>query len=150
MSLILLGLLLFFELSLLEALADGAAHGVEDHSDRLGRIVICRDNVINVGWITTSIYHCKYGNIQSLGLLHGVGLLLHVHDEQSGRQTGQIGDRTEVLLEFRTLTRDLQLLALGEIIERAVVGHLVDGGHLLDGFTYGGEVCQHTGRPNVP
>ena len=105
MSLILLGLLLFFELSLLETLADGAAHGVEDHSDRLGRIVICRDNVINVGWITTSIYHCKYGNIQSLGLLHGVGLLLHVHDEQSGRQTGQIGDRTEVLLEFRTLTR---------------------------------------------
>ena len=109
MSLILLGLLLFFELTLLEALADGTAHGVEDHSDRLGRIVICRDNVINVGWITTSIYHCKYGNIQSLGLLHGVGLLLHVHDEQSGRQTGQVGDRTEVLLEFRTLTRDLQL-----------------------------------------
>ena len=103
MSLILLGLLLFFELTLLEALADGTAHGVEDHSDRLGRIVICRDNVINVGRITTSVYHCKYGDAQALGLFYRIRLLLYVNDEQGGRKARQVGDGTEVLLKFRAL-----------------------------------------------
>ena len=104
MSLILLGLLLFFELTLLEALADGTAHGVEDHSDRLGRIVICRDNVINVGWI-----HNKYLPLQireySIAWPPSRRWTPSARPRRTERPAdGQVGDRTEVLLEFRTLT----------------------------------------------
>ena len=93
--------------------------------------------------------NCKYGDAEAFGLFHGVGLFLYVNDEQGGRKARQIGDRTEVLLQLRALAGDLEFLALGEIIERAVGGHLVDGGHFLDGFTYGGEVCQHTAGPTL-
>ena len=145
----LLGLLLLFQLALLGAFGNGGAHGLYDHRDGFGCIVVCRDHVINVGRITTSVYHGKNGDAQSFGLLHGVGLLLYVHDEQSGRKARQVRNRTQVLFQLRTLAGDLEFLALREIIERAVVGHLVDGGHLLDGFTYGGEVGQHTACPTL-
>ena len=56
----LLRLLLLFELALFGTFGDSAAHGIEHYGNRFGGIVICRDNVINVGRITTSVYHCRY------------------------------------------------------------------------------------------
>ena len=97
----LLRLLLLFELALFGTFGDSAAHGIEHYGNRFGGIVICRDNVINVGRITTSVYHCKYGDAQALGLFYRIRLLLYVNDEQGGRKARQVGDGTEVLLKFR-------------------------------------------------
>ena len=60
------------------------------------------------------------GMLEAFGLFHGVGLLLHVHYEQSGGKAGQVSDRTEVLLEFGALTADLEFLSLGEVVKSAI------------------------------
>ena len=76
-------------------------------------------------------------------------LFHHVDDEESRRQTGQISDRTKVLLQFGTLTVDLQNLTLGEVRECTVVHHLVDVRHFLHGLADSREVGEHTARPTL-
>ncbi len=74
-------------------------------------------------------------------------LLEHVDYEEGRGQTVEVGDRAQSLLQLGALTRNLQTLALGEVVKSTVLGHLVDGGHLLDGLADGGEVGEHAARP---
>lgn len=78
------GLLLLFDEHALRY-PRAVRHGFEHHGNRLG-IVIC-SNVINVGRITTSIYHCKYGDAQAFCLLTALASFTSsTTDEQGGRQ----------------------------------------------------------------
>ena len=74
-------------------------------------------------------------------------LLHYVYDEEGVRQLVHISDRAERKLELSTLTRDLELLALGEVIKRTISSHLIDLGHLLDGLADRSEVGEHTTGP---
>ena len=76
-------------------------------------------------------------------------LFHHIHYEHCARQTGHVSDRTKVLLQLLALTGDLQFLALRDVIESAVGGHLVDGCHLLHSLANRGEVGQHTACPTL-
>ena len=76
-------------------------------------------------------------------------LLHHVDDEEGRRQTSQVCDRTEVLLQLGALTVDLQDLTLREVRECTVVHHLVDVRHFLHGLADGREVGEHTARPTL-
>ena len=76
-------------------------------------------------------------------------LLDHVHYEYCARQAGEVGDRTQVLLQFLALTYDLQFLALRDVVERTVVHHLVDLAHFLHSLTDGGEIGEHTTCPTL-
>ena len=75
-------------------------------------------------------------------------MLLHdVYDEEGIRQLGHISDRAEGELKLSTLTRDLKLLTLGEVIKGTISSHLIDLGHLLDGLADRSEVGEHTTGP---
>ena len=76
-------------------------------------------------------------------------LLHHVDHEQGRGQTGQVGDRTEVLLQLGTLTAHLQDLTLREVSISTVAHEFVDGSHLLHSLADGGEVGEHTARPTL-
>src|SRR5690606_29247434 len=73
----------------------------------------------------------------------------NVNDEQCAWQTGQLGDRAQVLLHLLALAGNLQALALAQVLEGAVDLHAVDGGHLLDGTADGAEVGEHTTAPTL-
>ena len=76
-------------------------------------------------------------------------LLHYVNHEESRRQTSKVSNRTEVLLKFLALTSNLQFLTLGNVVEGAIVHHLIDGGHLLHSLADGGEVGKHTASPTL-
>ncbi len=74
-------------------------------------------------------------------------LLANVNHEECRGKTVEVGNRAEVFLELGALTGYLEFLALRQIVESAVLGHLVDGGHLLHGLADGGEVGEHAAGP---
>ena len=74
-------------------------------------------------------------------------LLEYVYYKECGGQTVEVGDAAEVFLELGALTCNLQFLTLGEVVKSAILAHLVDGSHLLDGFADGGEVGEHAAGP---
>ena len=73
----------------------------------------------------------------------------NIDNEQSGRQTIQIGNTAQSLFQLGTLTRDLQFFTLRQIVKRSVLFHFIDGRHLLHSLTNRREVSQHTTRPTL-
>ena len=76
-------------------------------------------------------------------------LFHYVDNEESARQTAQVSDRAEVLLELSTLASDLKELALRQVRECTVVHQLVDVRHFLHSLANGGEVGKHTAGPTL-
>ena len=76
-------------------------------------------------------------------------LLIDVDDKQGAGQTGEVGDRTEVLVEFGALALHLEALTLADIVEVLVMHQLVERVHLLDGLADGAEVGEHAARPTL-
>ena len=132
---------------LLQTLGDGTAASIEDNLDAVLSVVVGWDDIVNVAGIRVGINDTEHGDAQTVGLLHGDVLLHHVDDEQGSRQTGQVSDGTEVLLELGALTVNLQQLTLREVREGTVAHHLVDVGHLLHSLADGGEVGEHATGP---
>ena len=136
-------------LALLKTLLDSVANGAYDNLDRLLSVVVGRDNVVDRIGIGVGINDAEYGNTQTVSLSNSDVLLHNVNNEQSARQTSEVGDRTEVLLKFLTLTCDLQFLTLGNVVECAVGHHFIDLAHLLNSLADSGEVGEHTARPTL-
>ena len=128
---------------------DGGAEHIHDEGDGLGGIVVGRNHVINRSGIAASVNHCDDRDVQAVGLLDGIGLLLDIDDEKGGGEAAHVADGPEVLLELRALALDLETLSLGEFLERTIFLHLVDGVHFLDGLADGREIGEHSTRPTL-
>ena len=99
-------------LTLLDTLGDSGAAGIQDSLYRVLSIVVSRDNEVDIVRIRVGINDSEYGDTQTVSLANGNVLLHYVYNEECAWQTGQISDRTKVLLKLSTLTSDLQQLAL--------------------------------------
>ena len=75
-------------------------------------IIVGRDDEVDVVRIRVRIHDTEHGDTQTVGLADGNLLLQYINHEQGARQTGQVGDGTEVLLQLGALTGNLQQLAL--------------------------------------
>lgn len=53
-----------------------------NEGDRFCSIIICRNHIINVGGVATSINHCDYGTVEAVGFLDSVDLFLYVNYEE--------------------------------------------------------------------
>lgn len=100
------------------------------------------DNVINVGRITTSVYHCKCG-MRGAASFTALDSLLYVNDEQSGRKTRQVGNRAEFFSPAsRAPAGDLSF-SRGERCNRTMPSVVIlSMVAIFLTASYGGEVCR--------
>ena len=84
------------------------------------RVVVSRDDVVDIRGIAIGVHNSEDGDTEALSFSYCDVLLHYVYDEESVRQLVHISDRAERKLELSTLTRDLELLALGEVIKRTI------------------------------
>ena len=137
----------FLDFVFLEAFGDGSGESTGDKLDALGCIIVGGNHVVDSVGVAVGVDHTDYGNTQTVGFGNCDTFFEHVDYEESGGQTVEVGDGTESFLEFGTLTGDLEAFALGEVVERSILAHFVDCGHLPHGLADGGEVGEHTTGP---
>ena len=99
-------------LTLLKTFSDGGAACAHNHVDRLGGIIVSWNHEVDVAGIGVGVNDSEHGDAQTLGLADSDLLLHHVNHEEGRRQTGQVGDRTEVLLQLSALAANLKVLTL--------------------------------------
>ena len=126
---------------------NGLTDGADDQLDGLGGVVVSGDDEVDIARIGVGVDDGEDGNAEALCFAYGDVLLEYVYDEECRWQAVEVSDRAEHLLELGALAGDLEFFALGEVIKRAVLTHLVDGGHFLDGLADGGEVGKHASGP---
>ena len=93
-----------FNLALFQAFGHCRANGVEDKLDRLGCVVVAGDYEIDIRGVGVGVDHCEHGDTETVCFGNSDALLKHVDHEQCRGQTVKVGDRTEGLFQFCTLT----------------------------------------------
>ena len=141
--------LILVSLALLQPFGYSLRQHVHDEGNGTSRIVVGWDREVHRARIGIGVHHGEHGDAQLLGLCQCDVLFHDVHDEDGRWDAGQVGDRTEVLFEFRSLTADLQALTLRQGVQCAVLLHLVDLRHLTNRLANRGEVGQHAARPTL-
>ena len=76
-------------------------------------------------------------------------LVLDVHNEQGSWEAVQIFDATEHALKFFLFAGNHQPFLFGQGGHGAVLGHLVNVGHFLDGFANGRKIGEHSTQPTL-
>ncbi len=122
---------------------------LEDGGNRLRRIIVSGNREVDKLGVGVGVHEGEGGDVQAAGLGDGNVLLVDVDDEQGTGQTGEVGDRTEVLVELGTLALHLEALTLADIVEILVVHQSIEAVHLLDSLADGLEVGEHTARPTL-
>src|SRR5574344_829377 len=134
-------------LTLFQAFCNSCAASIQNYFYAILCIIICRNNEVDILRIRVGINNTENRNTKAVSLFHCNCFLHYIYDKEGAWQTGQVSDRTEVLLQLSTLTSNLKKLTLREVTVSTIIHQLVDVRHFLYGLADCWEVGEHTTWP---
>src|ERR1700682_2550926 len=131
------------------ALEDRVRHAAGVEADGARRVVVAGDHVVDSVERVVRVDDADDGNAERLGLGHRDLVEAHVDHEERVRDAAHVLDAAQRALELLLLAREVELLLLGEALDRVVGGHLVHLLQALDGSLDRLEVGEHAAQPAI-
>ena len=118
-------------------------------TNRANRIIITRDNVVDIIWRAVCINNANNRNSKLAGFFYCDVFMTDIYNKHGGRQVLHVLDTTECFFELVALAGQLQDFFLYKACKAAVLFHFFNLAQALDGLTDGAEVGQHAAQPAV-
>ena len=134
-------------LTTLVAFDDGISDDACHERDRADRVVVARDDVVDLIRVGIGIGQTDDRDLQPARLGDRDRLALGVDDEERPRQFAHLAHAGEVLLELVLLGAKLDLLLLGQGRHSTVVLHRLELSETIDALAHRDEVGEHAAEP---
>src|SRR5690625_5072739 len=127
----------------------GVGDGGGDELDRADRVIVSGDHIIDEIGIAVGVGKSDDRDAELTALFDGDMLERRIDHEERLRTTRHILDAAEEFREALGLAADAEGFLLGETIERAVLGHLIDLAETIETDLHRREVRERAAEPAV-
>src|SRR5438445_3624764 len=120
-----------------------------EEPDRADGVVVAGNDVIDPFRIAVGVDQRDDGDAQPRGLVDGDVLLLRIDHEEAARKPRHVLDAPQVLLQLLHLVLEQRHFLLGQLLESAVSGHLLQRLEPVDAALDGLEIGERAAQPAI-